>query len=99
MPSARRVDAGAEGAVSEMQVSEFVKERILALRREQPGSFQNIACARTNAMRYLPNYFSKGQLQKLFFLFPDPHFKARCHMTTETSCSGPPSAFVCPSCS
>lgn len=61
------------------KVSEFVKERILALRREQPGSFQNIACARTNAMRYLPNYFCKGQLQKLFFLFPDPHFKATNH--------------------
>eukprot|EP01126_Amoeba_proteus_P053831 TRINITY_DN6580_c0_g2_i3.p1 TRINITY_DN6580_c0_g2~~TRINITY_DN6580_c0_g2_i3.p1 ORF type:complete len:127 (-),score=22.99 TRINITY_DN6580_c0_g2_i3:77-457(-) len=29
----------------------------------------------TNAMKYLPNYFYKGQLEKLFFLFPDPHFK------------------------
>lgn len=59
-------------------MSEYVKERIAALRREQPGAFQNVACARTNAMRYLPNYFGKGQLQKLFFLFPDPHFKASC---------------------
>ena len=28
-------------------------------------------------MKYMPNYFEKGQLQKLFFLFPDPHFKVR----------------------
>ena len=57
------------------QVSEYVKERIGALRREQPGAFLNVACARNNAMRYLPNYFGKGQLEKMFFLFPDPHFK------------------------
>ncbi len=58
-------------------MSEYVKERIAALRREQPGTYGNIACARTNAMKFLPNYFGKGQLEKLFFLFPDPHFKVR----------------------
>ena len=26
-------------------------------------------------MKYLPNFFRKGQLEKMFFLFPDPHFK------------------------
>ena len=26
-------------------------------------------------MKYLPNFFRKGQLEKIFFLFPDPHFK------------------------
>lgn len=30
-------------------------------------------------MRYLPNYFVKGQLEKVFFCFPDPHFKAKNH--------------------
>jgi tRNA (guanine-N7-)-methyltransferase len=30
-------------------------------------------------MRYLPNYFTKGQLSKLFICFPDPHFKAKNH--------------------
>ena len=30
-------------------------------------------------MKFLPNYMQKGQLSKLFFLFPDPHFKARKH--------------------
>jgi len=33
----------------------------------------------TNAMKFLPNYFFKGQLEKMFFLFPDPHFKVCNH--------------------
>ena len=28
---------------------------------------------------YSPNFFEKGQLSKIFFLFPDPHFKKRKH--------------------
>jgi len=28
-------------------------------------------------MRYLANYFVKGQLEKIFICFPDPHFKAK----------------------
>jgi tRNA (guanine-N7-)-methyltransferase len=34
---------------------------------------------RTNCMRYLPNFFHKGQLEKIFICFPDPHFKAKNH--------------------
>ncbi len=30
---------------------------------------------RQNSMRHSTNYFRKGQLDKLFFCFPDPHFK------------------------
>jgi len=30
-------------------------------------------------MKFLPNFFQKGQIQKMFFLFPDPHFKNRKH--------------------
>lgn len=40
------------------------------LRREHPGQYQNISVMRHNAMKYLPNFFRKGQLTKLFFLFP-----------------------------
>ena len=29
--------------------------------------------------RYLPNFFEKGQLTKMFFLYPDPHFKKAKH--------------------
>jgi len=30
-------------------------------------------------MKFLPNFFKKGQLSKIFICFPDPHFKARKH--------------------
>jgi tRNA (guanine-N7-)-methyltransferase len=30
-------------------------------------------------MKFLPNYFPKGSLSAMFFLFPDPHFKSRKH--------------------
>ncbi|KAB0795178.1 hypothetical protein PPYR_01803 [Photinus pyralis] len=62
-----------------VKVSDYVMDRIAALRDQHPGEYQNIACLRTNAMKYLPNYFKKGQLRKIFFLYPDPHFKKAKH--------------------
>ena len=63
-------------------VTTFVQTKIKAL-RHQPGDaaggYQNIACLRANAMKFLPNFFARGQLAKLFLCFPDPHFKARKH--------------------
>ncbi|KAF2289419.1 hypothetical protein GH714_036053 [Hevea brasiliensis] len=61
------------------KVTEYVKERISALRATNPGQYQNISVVRTNSMKYIPNYFGKGQLSKMFFLFPDPHFKEKNH--------------------
>lgn len=61
------------------KVTEYVKERILALRVANPGQYQNVSVVRTNSMKYIPNYFGKGQLSKMFFLFPDPHFKEKNH--------------------
>ncbi|KAL1245754.1 tRNA (guanine-N(7)-)-methyltransferase [Trichinella spiralis] len=58
-----------------VKVSNYVIQRIKALRSLNPGKYTNIACVRTNAMKSLPLYFKKGQLKKMFFLFPDPHFK------------------------
>lgn len=49
--------------------TEYVKARIEALRKQQPGKYWNAGCVRTNAMKCLPNYFEKGQLEKMFFLF------------------------------
>lgn len=62
-----------------VKVSDYVKDRVKALREQNPGKYQNIACIRTNAMKFLPNFFRKGQLKKMFFLFPDPHFKKTKH--------------------
>lgn len=64
-----------------VKVSDYVIDRITALRQKNSETlaYQNIACIRTNAMKYLPNYFKKGQLEKMFFLYPDPHFKRSKH--------------------
>lgn len=34
---------------------------------------------RANTMKFMPNFFKKAQLSKVFICFPDPHFKARKH--------------------
>ncbi|KAL9188434.1 hypothetical protein ACHAXT_006812 [Thalassiosira profunda] len=61
------------------KVAEYVRLRIVAQRKEHPGKYQNCSVMRTNAMKYLPNFFRKGSLEKLFFCFPDPHFKRKNH--------------------
>ncbi|KAI0636177.1 putative methyltransferase-domain-containing protein [Trametes polyzona] len=70
-----------------VQVSQYVHDRIVALRSTNPpppdstapGPYQNVSIVRANSMKFMPNYFPKHSLSALFFLFPDPHFKARKH--------------------
>lgn len=72
-------DRYAIGMEIRVKVSDYVMDRIEALRLLHPGQYRNIACLRTNAMKYLPNFFAKHQLSKIFFLYPDPHFKRSKH--------------------
>ncbi|EKM57904.1 uncharacterized protein PHACADRAFT_251833 [Phanerochaete carnosa HHB-10118-sp] len=69
-----------------VQVSQYVQDRIAALRATSApnesashGLYQNVSIVRANAMKFMPNYIPKNSLSCLFFLFPDPHFKARKH--------------------
>lgn len=64
-----------------VQVTNYVEDRIIALRNNHAKdmAYQNINVLRGNAMKFLPNFFHKGQLSKMFFCFPDPHFKQRKH--------------------
>jgi tRNA (guanine-N7-)-methyltransferase len=74
-----------------VQVTQYVEDRIAALRATSseaftstntpttPTAYQNVSVVRANAMKFLPNYFSKHSVSSLFFLFPDPHFKSRKH--------------------
>ena len=69
-------------------VTAYVSSRILASRQIQSslpadspdvkaGGYQNVSVIRANSMKHMPNFFAKAQLSKIFFLFPDPHFKLR----------------------
>ena len=64
-----------------VSVTQFVEDRIKALRvqNEEQKLYRNIAVLRANTMKFMPNFFNKGQLNKIFICFPDPHFKARKH--------------------
>lgn len=48
-----------------VKVCDYVKDRIEALRLKESGKYENIACVRANAMKYIPNYFFKGQVSEL----------------------------------
>jgi tRNA (guanine-N7-)-methyltransferase len=62
-------------------VTEYVQEKARALRIQNASTsaYQNVSCIRANTMKFLPNFFHKAQLSKIFLCFPDPHFKQRKH--------------------
>ncbi|VZI00717.1 unnamed protein product [Fusarium fujikuroi] len=73
-------DTLALGLEIRTQVAGYVQERIKALRSQNSDNmYQNVGCIRANTMKFLPNFFKKAQLSKIFICFPDPHFKARKH--------------------
>lgn len=62
------------------KVSNYVGERIKSIRINSKGNeCSNISITKTNAMKVLLNYFYKGQIDKMFFCFADPHFKKYTH--------------------
>jgi tRNA (guanine-N7-)-methyltransferase len=60
------------------KVTEYVRLRIVAA-RHQHDTHHQCSVMRTNAMKCLPHWFHKASLDKLFFCFPDPHFKRKNH--------------------
>ena len=60
------------------KVVNYVGEKIQALRFNE-NAYHNISVIRHNSMRHLTNFFRKGQLEKIFICFPDPHFKSKNH--------------------
>lgn len=69
----------APGMEIRTSVTQFVVDKAHALRAQHPSQYQNVSCMRTNSMKFLPNFFARAQLSKIFLCFPDPHFKARKH--------------------
>uniref|UniRef100_A0A7S3GHG2 tRNA (guanine-N(7)-)-methyltransferase n=1 Tax=Palpitomonas bilix TaxID=652834 RepID=A0A7S3GHG2_9EUKA len=61
------------------KVCRYVRQRIVSMRKEHDGLFNNASIVRSNAQKHISNFFHKGQLKALFFLFPDPQFKKKNH--------------------
>jgi tRNA (guanine-N7-)-methyltransferase len=63
------------------KVSAAAQERIVEQQQQQQQQMLlgNAAVIRANCMRCLPQYLYKGQLDKLSFCFPDPHFQQTNH--------------------
>ena len=53
------------------KVYRYVRDRI------NKDSLDNCAIMKTNALLFLPNICHKLSIEKIFILFPDPHFKKR----------------------
>ena len=75
----KNIKNGVVGMEIRVKVVEYVENRIKSLRSTSEGKYENIGVVLGNAMKNLVNYFEKGQLEKIFFLFPDPHFKKKNH--------------------
>jgi len=59
------------------QAVAIVKENIKKAR--EGGKAKNVSVINCNVMKHFAHYFLKGQLDKIFFTFPDPHFKKSNH--------------------
>ena len=64
------------------KVIDFARSKALEMRTNanpEAGHhhFNNVWFEQLNVMKYGSNYFEKGQLSKLFFCYPDPHWKKK----------------------
>lgn len=64
---------------TEQNGSEAPEDEVGTTTKVIPGNYENISGIRANTMKFLPNFFARHQLSKIFICFPDPHFKARKH--------------------
>jgi tRNA (guanine-N7-)-methyltransferase len=63
-----------------IKLTEYLRLKILSARKESGGTtHENCSAIRTNSMKFLPHFFHRGSISKLFFCFPDPHFKRKNH--------------------
>jgi tRNA (guanine-N7-)-methyltransferase len=49
------------------KVTDFVDQKITAYRQHYTGQYTNVSVMRMNAMKFLPNFFEKGQVGTIIF--------------------------------
>ncbi|KAI5168427.1 tRNA (guanine-N7-)-methyltransferase [Pancytospora epiphaga] len=54
-----------------------IRDKVVDFVKQHTAEMKNCSVIKTNALLFLPNYFHKKSLSKIFILFPDPHFKKR----------------------
>ena len=73
-------DAPAAAAGASAAMADTAGYRLLELASANAApACENVWAVHNNAQRFMPNFFGKGQLSKLFFCFADPHFKRKNH--------------------
>lgn len=58
---------------------EYVRLKIKYMQEKEGAEKYKLSVVRTNSMKFLPNYLEKDTVEKMFILFPDPHFKKKKH--------------------
>lgn len=76
-----KVSAAAMDRIVQLRAAAAGKPSPMASSAEAAGlpTFENVAVLRSNCMRTLPQFFAKGQLTKICFCFPDPHFQEHAY--------------------
>jgi tRNA (guanine-N(7)-)-methyltransferase len=85
----RGEEAATAAATADLSSTAAAATAATAATSSYPSLF-NVSALRINAQRHLVNLFRKHQLNKIFFLFPDPHFKAknwRRRIVTPSACA------------
>jgi len=85
----RGEEAATAAATADLSSTAAAANAATAATSSYPSLF-NVSALRINAQRHLVNLFRKHQLNKIFFLFPDPHFKAknwRRRIVTPSACA------------
>lgn len=85
----RGEEAATAAATADLSSTVAAATAATAATSSYPSLF-NVSALRINAQRHLVNLFRKHQLNKIFFLFPDPHFKAknwRRRIVTPSACA------------
>jgi len=80
MPNTTTRSITSDSGVSDDQRYAQIGEKAGAERKAlDTSAFSNIHVVKTNSMKFLPNYLPKTSIEKMFILFPDPHFKKKKH--------------------